>query len=129
MNADGRDILLLFLFRGNRLSIYIRDSKAAVSLRFIFQLHDAPDTAAKQPVIFFWIIIRNRHIGEAKVRELCKKAILFDVQMYCHHINNGMAPVLAQLGENFLRLIRADKIICQNAFHILNALLNDCLIV
>ena len=49
--------------------------------------------------------------------------------MYCHHINNAMAPVLAQLGENFLSLIRADKIVCQNAFHILNTLLNDCLIV
>ena len=51
----------------------------------------------KKPVIFFRIIIRNRHIGETKVRELCKKAILFDVQMHGHHINNGMAPVLAQL--------------------------------
>ena len=69
MDADGRDILLLFLFRRNRLSIYIRDSKAAVSLGFIFQLHDAPDTAAKQSVIFFRIIICNRHIGEAKVRD------------------------------------------------------------
>ena len=97
MDADGRDIPLLFLFRRNRLSIYIRDSKAAVSLGFIFQLHDAPDTAAEKPVVFFRIIIRNRHIGETKVRELCKKAILFDVQMHGHHINNGMAPVLAQL--------------------------------
>ena len=97
MDADGRDVLLLFLFRGNRLSIYIRDSKAAVSLRFVFQLHDAPDPATKQPVIFFRIIICNWHISKAKVRELRKKAILFDVQMHGHHINNGMVTVLAQL--------------------------------
>ena len=129
MNADGGDFLLLFLFGGNRLSVHICDSEAAVSLGFVFQLHDAPDSAAEKPVVFFRILIRDRHIGKAKVRELRKKTIPFDVQTDCHHINNGMAPVLAQLRKNFLRLIRADKIVCQNTFHILNALLNDGLIV
>lgn len=72
MDADGRDILLLFLFRAKRISINILQSERIIAFHLIFQLHDAPDTAAKQPVIFFRIIICNRHIGEAKVRELCK---------------------------------------------------------
>ena len=111
MDADRRDILLLFLLGNNRIAVYIRQTKITVTLGLVFQLHNAPDSATKQAVIFFRIIIRNWHIAKAKIRELCKEAILLDIQMHRYHINDGMTSVLAQLGENFLRFIRADKII------------------
>ena len=49
--------------------------------------------------------------------------------MYRHHINNGMAPLFAQLREDFLSFIRAHKIISKNTLNILHTLFDYFFII
>ena len=49
--------------------------------------------------------------------------------MYRHHINNGMAPLFAQLREDFLSFIQAHKIISKNTLNILHTLFNYFFII
>ena len=125
-DADRRNILLLFL---PWFAVKIFHTKGTVTLGFIFQLDDAPDTTTKQTVKFFRVVIRNGHIGEPQIGKLCKEAVFLDVQMHGHHIDNGVAAVPTQLRKHLLRLIRAHKVVRQNMLYVLHALLDDFLIV
>lgn len=85
--------------------------------------------AVEQPVKLFWIFIRNRHIANSQIRKLCKEAVLFHIQANCHHINDCVTAFFSQMRENFLRFVRAYKVIRKNMLYILYAFLNDRFII
>ena len=95
----------------------------------IFQLYNAPYTAAQQAVVFFRVFILNRNIIKPEIGKFGKKTIFLYIERDGEPIDNSMAAVAAQLGENFLRLIRAHKVIGKDAFYSLNTFFDDILII
>ncbi len=128
-DTDRRNIFLLFLFGTKRISVNILNVKIVVAFHFIVQLNNTPDTTAEQPVKLFRIFIRNRHIANSQIRKLCKEAVLFHIQANCHHINDCVTAFFSQLRENFLRFVRAYKVIRKNMLYILYAFLDDRFII
>ena len=95
----------------------------------IVQLHDAPDTAAKQTIKFGGVFLIYGKVFESEVRKLRFIEIPLDVQVHCDFINHGVAATLTKHRENLLRLIGADEIIRKNAFYILYALFNNIRVI
>ena len=110
INSDGTDSLIFFD-------------------KFIFKLDDAPDTAAEQPIIFGSVFRLNWNVFDSEVGKLSLIAVFLDVQLDRQLINNRVAAALTQNGQDLLRLVRADEIVRQNLFDIVNALVNHALIV
>ena len=110
-NLDGIAVILLFLDV------------------LVIELHNAPDTAAKQPVVFLWVFIGNRHSFDPQIGELCFIDIALDVQANCDLVDDGKTATGTKNREDFLCLIRTHKVICQNALHMLNALFDDFFVV
>src|SRR5699024_5179881 len=123
-DADRGNFLLLFLFGTQRISVDILDPEIIITLRFIVQLDNTPDASAEKTVEFFRIFVCNRYISQTEIGKFSKIAVLFNVQMHRHHINDGMASLLPQLGKNFLSFIRTDEIVSKNPFDLLNAVLD-----
>ena len=95
----------------------------------IVQLHDAPDTAAEQPVKFGGIFLVYGDVLQPEVGELRLIEIPFDIQAHRDFINHGIAAPLPQDRENLLRLIWADEVIRENALYALYAFLNNLRII
>ena len=95
----------------------------------VFQLHNAPYAAAKQTVILLGVLVIDGDITQAQIGERSIELVLPDIQVHSDHINNGMAAVAAELGENLLCFIRADEVVRQNALDVLNALFDNLVLV
>ena len=54
---------------------------------------------------------------------------MFQIQAYCHLINDSHCATLTQLRKHLFRFVRTHIVVSQNAFHILHALGNNLLIV
>ena len=128
-DTDWRNIFLLFLFRTKRIPVNIRNTKVIVTFNLIIQLNNTPDTATEQAIKLFRVFVGNRYIANSQIGKLCKKAILFHVQTYCHHINNRMTAFFTQLRKNFLRFIWAYKVGGKNPLYFLHSFFNDSFII
>ena len=128
-DTDRGNFLLLFLFGTQRISVDVLDSKVIIALRFIIQLDNTPNTSAEKAIEFLRIFVCDWYISQTEIGKLSKIAVLFNIQMYRHHINDGMTSLLPQLGKNFLSFIRTDEIVSKNPFDLLNAVLDHFFII
>ena len=97
--------------------------------KLIVQLHDTPDTATEEAVIFLWILICQGDIAHTQVRKFRNIGVPSHIQPGGNHINDGMAAMAAQFGENLLSLIWPNKIIRQNTLDTLNSLFDNLFII
>ena len=95
----------------------------------IIQLNNAPDTAAEQPVKFGRIFFINGDVFQTEVGELGLVVVPLDVQVDRDLVDHGVAAPLPENREDLLRLIRADKVVRQNALYIVHTVLNDFRVV
>ena len=95
----------------------------------IVQLHDAPDPTTEQPVILRYILRCDRDILDPKIGEVSLIAVIFDVQLHGESVDYGETAPFPQQREHLLRLVRTHEIVGQDALHILNAFLNDLIII
>ena len=91
----------------------------------VIQLHNAPDTAAEQPVKLGRILFINGDVFQAEIGKLGLVVVPLDVQVDRDLVNHGVTATLPEYGEDLLRLIRSDEVVRQNALDIVYPVLND----
>ena len=91
----------------------------------IIQLNNAPDTTAEQPVKLGRIFFINRNVFQSEIGELGLIVVPLDVKVYRNLVDYGVTAPLSENGEDLLRLIRANKVVCKNALDIVHPVLNN----